>query len=490
MAYIFGDSFDLYAAIADMAAGYWDGSTNSTGMSLVAGRFSGSQALQFTSGASGAWYKNSGSNDAVHHIVCSERQTAALTGTSSSLYISFGDGATAQCSVVFRSDGAMLLTSGGPTGTTLDTYTGAVGAQNTWTAFEIEVVINNTTGSWAVRKNGNTSNDHALGSLNTRTTANNYASRITVGMQTGLSAQQLDDLLWRSDASSVPWVGDIRCYTRMPASDAGVQFSRNPMSVALAQATTVAIAAGTARYTVAQTAPCDGSIATASVSLSVGYTGNMKCAIFANSGNNPTTVLATATPISNPATGSNTFTFPTPATLTKGTTFIIGFDSDTSSGTWNAVASSQGSSSTTAYASFPVASPTVTAAQAAPACTINFTPTTSNSLVNEAQQDGATSYVYDSNVGDADFYGIAALAGTPASTIAVTTRGFFEKSDAGTRNAAVQLKSGATTVQSTSTALSTSFGWLWRTDTVDPATGAAWTATGVNNVQIGPITTA
>jgi hypothetical protein len=274
----------------------------------------------------------------------------------------------------------------------------------------------------------------------------------------------------------------------MPASDAQAQFSRIPMSTSVAQTTTTAIAAGTARYTAPLTAPCDGTIGTVTLSLSVGYTGNMKCSIFASSGAGPLGVLASATPVTNPATGSSTFTFPTPASLAKGTQYIVGFDSDTSSGTWNA-GSAVGYTSTTTYAAFPAASP-ATSASNQPACTVNITPTTNNSLVNEAQEDGATSYVYDSNVGDADFYGIAALAVTPASVIAVTTRGFAEKSDAGTRSGAMQLKSGSTTVASTSTALSTSFGWLWRTDTTDPNTGAAWTPTAVNNVQVGPTCTA
>jgi hypothetical protein len=67
----------------------------------------------------------------------------------------------------------------------------------------------------------------------------------------------------------------------------------------------------------------------------------------------------------------------------------------------------------------------------------------------------------------------------------------MEKSDAGTRTAAVQLKSGATTVATPTLVLATS-GWLWawRTDTVDPNTSAAWTAAGVNNAQIGPTTVA
>jgi hypothetical protein len=110
-----------------------------------------------------------------------------------------------------------------------------------------------------------------------------------------------------------------------------------------------------------------------------------------------------------------------------------------------------------------------------------------STAVSEPQQDGATSYVYDANVGDADFYGIAAITGTPASVVAVTTRGFVQKSDAGSRSGAVQLKSGATTVASPTTALPTTFGWLWRTDQVDPNTGAAWTPAAVNGAQIGPV---
>jgi hypothetical protein len=113
---------------------------------------------------------------------------------------------------------------------------------------------------------------------------------------------------------------------------------------------------------------------------------------------------------------------------------------------------------------------------------------TNFSQVNEAHQDGATSYVYDSTAGDADFYGIGTIASTPASTIAVTTRGYMQKSDAGSRTAAVQLKSGATTVASPTLTLTTS-GWLWawRTDTVDPNTSAAWTAAAVNAATIGPV---
>jgi hypothetical protein len=345
MAWSFGDSFDLYAAIPDMVNGYWDSGVAST-MIFGAGRFAGSRAL-FVAATPSLLVKSSGVNDAVHHLAVSFTQVAAISGSTLGMYFGLFDGATAQCSIVFRSDGAILLTSGGPAGTVLATYTGAFPVATTWYAFEIEVVINNTTGSFAVRKNGNNVADFSATALNTRGgTANNYVNKLQIGMQAIVNSQGIDDLFWQSGAATGAWLGDIRCYARMPASDVQKQF----------------------------------------------------------------------TPLSG---------------------------------------------------------------------TTNF------SQVNEAQQNALTSYVFDSNPGDADFYSVASIASTPATVIATVTRAYMQKSDAGTRTAAVQLKSGATTVASPTLTLSSS-GWLWawRTDLIDPATGAAWTPAAVNNVQIGPVTVA
>ena len=345
MAYSFGDSFDLYAASTDMIAGYWD-SGSVAGWSFVAGRFAGGQSVNMQTAATNV-VKSSGVNDAVHHFVVSFKQTAAISGSTLAGYLELFDGATAQCTVVFRSDGAILLASGGPTGTVLATYTGAFPAAATWYAFEIEVKIDNAAGSFTVRKNGNNVNDFTLGSLNTRGgTANNYANKLQFGMNSSVSALQFDDLFWQSGAATGTWLGDLRCYARMPASDASVTFTKS--------------------------------------------------------------------------TGASNF-----------------------------------------------------------------------SCVDEAQQNALTDYVFDANPGDADFYGIASIASTPATVIATTIRAYMQKSDAGTRTAAVQLKSGATTVASSTLTLSSS-GWLWawRVDLVDPNTGVAWTPAAVNNAQIGPKTIA
>src|SRR4029077_17141029 len=138
MAWSFGDSFDLYAASADAANGYWDSITGPANLGFTSpGRFSG-QALRML-GTSANLVKSSGINDAVHHLVVSFRQTSAITGSTLGAYLQLFDGATGQCSIVFRTDGAILLTSGGPTGTILATYTSAFPVTNTWYAFEFEV---------------------------------------------------------------------------------------------------------------------------------------------------------------------------------------------------------------------------------------------------------------------------------------------------------------------------------------------------------------
>jgi len=493
MAYTFGDGFDLYVATADAVAGYWDSGTT-TNSTIVAGRFAGGQAWSTGSNNSIiALTKSSGANDAVHHFVLAFRQSAALTGTSLGCNLQLLDGTTAQCSIVFRSDGAVLLTSGTPAGAVLATYTGAVSAQNTWFAFEFEVIISPTAGRFRARKNGNASDDFDSGAtLNTRPGANTYANKLQFSsgptqLSIGANQQVIDDLLWRSDAASVPWVGDIRCYTRMPASDVSAQFARVPspagVSQTTAQTTTTSKVANAGMMS-AFVATFSGTIAAGQVSLLTGGTGNMKAAIYDAT---RTTVLATSNAVVNPVNGSNAITFGTLLTVTKGVTYHLAVDQDTTL-VYNVTGANQFTFTTT-YASFPAASPS-TSVGAGPVFTLNITPTVSAEYVNETLQDAATTYVYDSVVGHSDLYTIAALAATPASVVAVTTRGYVQKSDAGTRNGAVQLKSGATTVQSTSTALSTSWQWLWRTDATDPATGAAWTPTAVNNVTVGPVVTA
>jgi len=486
MAYFFADSFDLYASVNDMLASYWDSGSLVGLISLAAPRFVG-QSLALGS-ASQSLVKSSGVNDSVHHFTCAFRNTGPLSGTSVNTYFQLADGVINQCAVVFRSDGAILLTSGGPTGTTLATYPNAVNAQSVWFAFEFEVVVHNSTGSFKVRRNGNPVDDHSTTGIDTAGgTANNYANKLTVGTQVAPTAYNyIDDFMWRSDATTVPWSGDVRCYPRMPVTDASAQFARTPAT--LTQQTfdknSFDYVTNGLAYYVPFTASYTGTIATVGTTFNLAATCNMKCAIFASSGTAPTTVLGTATPLALSSASSATFTF-TPVAVVKGTQYWIGFNADATVGRYDAATGQQSLSSTTSYASFPVASPATTGDQGLFSL-ITITPTTNAGMVSDAQQDGTTTYVYDATPGHQDFYNLDQIATPSVQRLGLVTRGFVAKGDAGTRSGTMQLKSGASTVAAPTLVLSSSFLWSWRTDTLNPATGTAWTDATANAVTAGP----
>lgn len=114
------------------------------------------------------------------------------------------------------------------------------------------------------------------------------------------------------------------------------------------------------------------------------------------------------------------------------------------------------------------------------------TGATNYTLVDEAQVNGDTDYVQGSSVGDTDTYGLGDLSSTPTAVDAVQVISFAEKTDAGSRSFALQVKSGATTSDGSNYALAASYGKFERLLTQDPNGPTAWTASAVNALQGGP----
>lgn len=108
------------------------------------------------------------------------------------------------------------------------------------------------------------------------------------------------------------------------------------------------------------------------------------------------------------------------------------------------------------------------------------------SRVNETTVDGDTSYVQTATIGAQDLYTIGSLSSTPASIWSVNVVSFAEKTDATTRLLYNTVKSGSTSSDGSSVNLSASYTRYDRVLSTDPATSAAWTASGVNNLLIGP----
>lgn len=448
---MFADSFDFYASTNDLT-NYWE-VVSPGNIGIQTGRFIGSRSLSIQYNSGGAdLQKSSGQNDAIHHInVAAYWNQSGLTGTSQGASFTFSDGANNQCTIQFLSNGSIVLLSGGSNGTILSTYANAITASTTWFSFEMEVVINNTTGSWTVRTNGSPTNSFQATGLNTRAgSTNNYANRIIIWTSTTGSPTNnvwIDDFIWRSDPTSVPWLGDMRAYVQMPNTDVQAQFSRNITAV------TTFISTGTtwqngpganSVWATPITATYTGTCASISINLVAGVTGHINAALYDNSTNN--VLIATATALTNPVTGIITFTFATPPAVTKGVTYWMAVMGDVAFNVPGQNASNPIRSVNQSYASgFPA---TLTGWSVATQLGFSYlgitvTPGLNNQFVNEAQQDGLTTYVYSSTVGQNDLYSLPSLPGT-TSVFAVTTRGFMEKGDAGSRSGAVQVRSGTT----------------------------------------------
>jgi hypothetical protein len=121
--------------------------------------------------------------------------------------------------------------------------------------------------------------------------------------------------------------------------------------------------------------------------------------------------------------------------------------------------------------------------------TVAWTPNSganNYSRVNETLVDGDTSYVSTASSGVRDLYTIASLGSTPATIYAVNVVAFAEKTDATTRQLYNSVKSATTDSDGTAANLAASYGRYDRVMVTDPATSAAWSASGVNNLLIGP----
>jgi hypothetical protein len=495
--YFFADSFDLYNAIGDAYAGYWDQPSATNFQISTTGRFGGRSIYSSWQGSAiNVLNKASGNNDGVHHLLFAFMQSAALSGTTQGFVFQFIDGAATQCSIVMRSDGAMQLYSGAQNGTLLDTFTGVIPIINQWVAIEVEVVISNTAGGWRIRIGGSATDSHVLTGVNTRAgSTNNYANKLGLGLGGGVNYQYMDDFIWRSDPASVPFLGDIRSYIRSPNSDQQAQFSRSvnfaPVNTYTPFGNHQNNPAGQAGY-IQFVSGNTGIISTISLlnNTATGGTGHCKCAIFADNGSNqPGLVLGTSNEITNPGGGNIVFTFTPGVPVTQNGKYWLAMNQDA---TMNVETVGYGTNFylNTPYASWPVSNPNVTTGGNMLCFQYTISANANWQAVCEIPEDGATSYVLDNVVGHADFYGVTSIPVTPAAVIAVVTRGFLQKSDAGSRYGAVQMKSGGVTVSSGSQFIPTIWWWLWRNDLVDPATGAAWTPIGVNNAQLGPTVTA
>ena len=116
-----------------------------------------------------------------------------------------------------------------------------------------------------------------------------------------------------------------------------------------------------------------------------------------------------------------------------------------------------------------------------------FTPLSGENYTNvdEATDDGDTTYVSTATAGHVDLYHVENLAATPLAIYGVKPLSVIRKDDAGSLTARNIVKSGTTTATGITVAPGTSYAQFSDIIQVDPNTSSAWTKSAVDSLQIG-----
>lgn len=101
--------------------------------------------------------------------------------------------------------------------------------------------------------------------------------------------------------------------------------------------------------------------------------------------------------------------------------------------------------------------------------------------------DSDTTYTYSANVGDKDLYAMSNMATTSGTVKGVRFSAVWRKDDAGTKEAAMRVRSGGSESSLTTTTLTTSYVVTSQDTTVNPVDSVAWSITTVNAVELGAI---
>lgn len=105
--------------------------------------------------------------------------------------------------------------------------------------------------------------------------------------------------------------------------------------------------------------------------------------------------------------------------------------------------------------------------------------------VDDPTPDEDSTYNESANVGDQDLYNLDSLVTSSGSIKSVQVMARMRKTDAGTREACLITKSGSTTTEGDTEALSTSYVTYRSLLEINPDTGNPWTIAEVNALQAG-----
>jgi len=408
-------------------------------------------------------------------------------------------GGAAQVSYVINSTGNMEVRRGAVNGTLLATTVESVtnGSTHYW---EIKGTVNTTTGSATIYLDG-VATSVALTGANTANTGTNSFTGLSLQSVSGSGfAFVIDDIYINNTTASAPnndvLLTNPLIETVYGTSDAQTQWTLGAAVFgqgAAYQGITATNAPGANQIALRKfTAAVAGNVT--QINLLPGATSTtakFKPCIYADSGGAPNGApLQTGSEVIG-CTSGTVLALPLTASqaIVAGTTYWIGYITDTSVALSESDSSLLGYRAANTYASGFPTTPVMTSGQASWMIWAVETGVTTNwNQVGVIPALGTRSYIYSATVNNEDLYNFPALSSNPSTIHDVSQFAIAARTDSGTRTYDIRINSGGSDSGGDVTGINpgTSFvfgitGW----DT-DPNTGVAWTSSGVNNATGGP----
>lgn len=527
MAEQFIEGFDKYGPIgmgagqtsltALLTASEWN-STHASGatapITIVAGLSTPGLALQLVG-------KNTNSECSISKTLSSNlgrilggMRFSLLIGASVPDYcITFGDSGTGQCAIVingvsgtfsFYSGQYWTPSSGSVTGTLIQsTAKNVASLQTHYLEWDITIGSNGAFELWLdgipmMLGAGNTKGGTANSTVNTFQVV---ATQIN-GIGSTLNQFNVDDIyIFDTTGSFCNAVVQTspRVETGVGTSDSSIQFTNGATIVGPAYSVVTATAAPGVALFLQRVTPTVSMTLNSVSCLPMATNGSVKfkCVLYSDSAGAPNTLTATGNETIGTTSGIVfTGAFASGQSLTGGTSYWIGFITDTSlalaevDGTTTGTTSQQAQTKANTYGSGAPAGPLsgMTTGLANWLMYGNCTGSGSNYVSeNVAPPVGDSSFVTDSTVGHEDLYGFPALSVAPSTIYTCAVKVYAKKADAGTRTVSLDMKSSSTDGNGSSAgqAPGTSYGWIGSFFNTDPNTSAAWTAANLNAAKSG-----
>lgn len=403
-------------------------------------------------------------------------------GGSNSAPIKLRDGTTDTLSVSINTDGSISLRRGGEGGTVIQTYSTVLLSNNEAVHIGLDAVVNNTTGSAKVYRNGVEIIN--VSGVDTANTANNYYNQIAIG---SLNTGQLDHFFsWNylaagggdafpttnptietdwgdSDDSidtttSITYIGD-RDYN---SSYGGFQ-GTNEINLRRVYADTSGDLTGVAWMT-----------------NTTSVTPQWKVCCYADSAGEPGALLAQSASVTGVTSGLMSANFTAPLAITAGTYYWIGTHANAAIQQlrYDGALSNTARTRTVTYAT-GLPNPFGSTTTDTEVVMIGLVTSGVSPKVAAVNNTIPFSSAYNEMVAvnDEDLYGFPTLPSTPSAIYSVAVKAWALRTDVAPRTIDLLSKSGTTTGSGSAPGQtpSTAGGWVSSYFNTDPNTGLPWT---------------